>query len=134
MAKAKRAMKTSGKRRAEHTKTVDKHPVTRLPFVKDKSKSGRHFWTVVPTGDFAVDCAIGEKYGLAYLEYLQTTNITSLMPQILPQMPRKLTGIEVGFFTMVDHAARAGSSAAFDLAAYWSRCHAEEHRKTKKAD
>jgi hypothetical protein len=110
-----------------------KHQITDLPFVKDNSKSYRHFWNVAPTGDYLVDCAIGEKFALAYLEYLQTPNTPSLMPHILRHMPRKVTGIEVGFFTMADHAARAGSSAAFDLAAYWSGCHAEEHRKTKKA-
>jgi hypothetical protein len=48
-------------------------------------------------------------------------------------MPSKVTGIEIGFFTMIDIAARAGSAAAFDVAAYWSRRNAEEHRKTKKA-
>jgi hypothetical protein len=61
-----------------------------------------------------------------------TDNTTgTLMPLILPQMTRTVTGIEVGFFTMVDHAAKHGRAAAFELAAYWSRCRAKQHRVPK---
>jgi hypothetical protein len=137
MSKAKTKTRVASRPRAQSkvstAKLSTKIRSRDLPFVKDNSKGDRCFWNVAPTGDYGVDCEIGHNFALAYLEYLQTPNTTSLMPQILPEMPRKVTGIEVGFFTMVDHAAKAGSAAAFDLAAYWSRCHAEAHRKTKTA-
>jgi len=38
---------------------------------------------------------------------------------IVADMPRELTGVEVGFLTMVSYAAGAGAYRARQVAAYW---------------
>ncbi len=79
-----------------------------LPFVVDCADGVRRFWCVEPSGDYGADCNTGSRYALDYLRHLAGTGIASLQ-WIVSAMPRgKLTGIEVGFLSIVAHAAAAG--------------------------
>jgi hypothetical protein len=108
-------------RRAVTNPIVD-HPVARLSFVASRDgmtlpkwtegQLPRCFWHVKPTGDRQE----ADSHGLP------------LLPGIVADMPRKLTGVEIGFLSVMSHAARAGVGAARELVAYWERCRKEEGR------
>ena len=91
---------------------------------------GVHFWKVKPTGDYAADCAHGNELALEYLAFAEQDNSTHLQ-WIVGDMPRKLTGVEVAFLSMIGIAARSGAGGARAVDAYWKRCEAE--RLSKKA-
>jgi hypothetical protein len=86
--------------------------ISDLPFVVDCSDgAGRRFWCVEPTGDYEEDCDTGHRYALAYLHY--QAGEASALQWIVAAMPReKLTGIEIGFLSVVAHAAEAGLDEA----------------------
>jgi hypothetical protein len=108
--------------------------------MREKSEPGkypRHFWRVKPTGDYGADCEIGTRLGLEYLAY-QNSHEASCLQHIVEDMPRDLTGVEIGFLTIVAHAAVAGENRAEEIAAYWDRCDTERkgalgtsHKKLK---
>ncbi len=110
------------------------HPVSRLSFVANrdgkvlpKSKAGRCFWHVTPSGDYRRDNIIGEKLALEYLAFEEEDiGGAGLLPSIVGDMPAKLTAIEISFLAMVSYAARAGAGRAREISAYWGRCRAEE--------
>jgi hypothetical protein len=106
----------------------------RLSFVADRDgktlpkpkrdQYPRCWWHVKPTGDYGADCATGEKLGLEYLAFEAEDDGGGNLALIVKDMPRKLTGIEVGFLTMVSYAAGAGVERARKVDAYWDRCRA----------
>jgi hypothetical protein len=113
-------------------------PITKLPFVADRKKPfapgqwPRCFWSVTPTGNYEADCRTGSHYALAYLRYRGTQQVSDL-PTIVKDMPRDITGIEVGFLAMIDYAATYGIAAADDRIAYLDkRDYAEEAAKKKR--
>jgi hypothetical protein len=78
-----------------------------LPFVKDRVK-WRSFWNVKPTGDYEKDCIIGTRLALKYLAYEEADyDGPGSLQLIVKDMPRKLSGVEIGFLTMVSYAARS---------------------------
>jgi hypothetical protein len=81
----------------------------------------RCFWHVKPSGDYAADCATGRKLALEYLSFAEenTGGCPPSLPWIVRDMPRALTGIEVGFLTMVSYAAGAGAQRARQISADW---------------
>jgi len=85
----------------------------------------RCFWHVQSSGDYHQDTTTGEKLALEYLAY-EEANIggCSILGQIVKDMGRPLTGIEVGFLEMVGFAAGAGAHRARRVSAYWDRCRA----------
>lgn len=104
-------------------------PIAKLSFVGDRKnrKPGefpRCWWHVKPSGDYGADCELGTRLGLEYLAFLETHE-RSCLQHIVRDMPRKLTGVEIGFLTMVSYAAGAGADRAREIAAYWDRCEAE---------
>ena len=117
------------------------HPVASLPFVADRSPCAegeppRHFWTVTPTGDYGEDCRSGDRYALTYLRFEAALNHNLhpfILPWIVSDMPRELTGIEIGFLTIVDAAAQHGIAEAERLSAYWDRSYTARKPKVKRA-
>lgn len=95
------------------------------------SKFPRHFWCVKPTGDYAADWATGQRLGLEYLAVLERERI-GILSWIIADMPRKKTGIEVGFLRMIEIAATVGGNNARATVAYWERCEAERQREEQE--
>ena len=110
------------------------HETPHLPsFVgtREKPEAGkppRHFWLVKATGDYGADCDLGTRLGLEYLAY-QNTREGSYLQHIVADMPRNLTGVEIGFLAMVSFAAGAGAHRAREIADYWDRCEAERQQR-----
>lgn len=72
-----------------------------------------------PSGDYAVDCRTGEEYAVAYLRYRAIDKCTApSLPSIVADQTRDLSGIEVGFLSMIDYASVHGLIAAERLLAY----------------
>jgi len=61
-----------------------------------------------PNGSYGDDCLIGQSYAFEYLQYRIRTGSGSL-PLIAKCMPRKITGIEVGFLSVIDGYALKGA-------------------------
>ncbi len=106
------------------------HPLAALSFVADRDgktlpkptgdQHPRCFWNVTPTGNYGRDCVIGRALGLEYLAMEEAdTRGPGWLPMIVADMPRPLTGVEVGFLTMVAYAAGAGAYRAREISAYW---------------
>lgn len=93
----------------------DEVKVTNLPFVKDikktkKKEAYRSFWNVKPTDDYGVDCRTGGEYAIEYYQYrLMTGDGHSFLTWIISEMPKDLTGIEVGFLSTLDDLAISGA-------------------------
>jgi hypothetical protein len=82
----------------------------------------RCFWHVKPTGDCWADEAAGDKLALEYLEFQAQPGEMPFLQMIVRDMPRKLTGIEIGFLSTVAHAACSGVQSARNLVAHYERC------------
>ena len=101
-----------------------------------KIPSTRHFWCVKPTGDYEADCQTGTRLALDYLRHRATEDQNthgSLLQHIVGDMPRSLTGVEIGFLTLVDFAATAGKGRAEQIAAYWDKCRIQRAAKKRAA-
>jgi hypothetical protein len=93
-----------------------------LPFVTPEGERPRHFWTVTSTDDYGEDCRTGDRFALTYLRFeaaLDHNLEPFILPWIIRDMPRELTGIEIGFLTIIDAAAQHGIAEAERLVAYW---------------
>jgi hypothetical protein len=113
------------------------HPIAELSFVADRDGKTlpkptgdqwpRCFWNVTPTGDYWRDCVIGRALGLEYLALEEAdAGGPGHLSNIVADMPCALTGVEVGFLTMVAYAAGAGATRARAISAYWDeRMHAD---------
>ncbi|RWL16569.1 MAG: hypothetical protein E5X61_33095 [Mesorhizobium sp.] len=80
--------------------------IEKLPFIGTRKKGEpgdvpRHFWRVQPSGDYNADCLTGRKAALQYLAYEEADKGGGLLAHIVGDMPRELTGIEVGFLQIV---------------------------------
>lgn len=86
--------------------------------------AGRYWWHVKPTGDYGADCKTGEALALEYLAFEEKDESgAGHLQVIVGDMPRDLTGIEVGFLATVSCAAGAGAwKAREEVSAYWDRC------------
>jgi hypothetical protein len=117
---------------------TEKHPIADLPFVADRKKPfapgqwPRCFWSVTPTGNYEADCRTGDEYALAYMRYRNATSEIGSLATIVKDMPRDLTGIEVGFLQLMDYAAMYGVGAAEARVAYCDQWRAEEATKKRK--
>jgi hypothetical protein len=105
-------------------------PLAELSFIADRDgltlprptddQLPRCFWNVTPTGDYGRDCKIGRALALEYLAMEEANpGGPGDLPKIVGDMPRPLTGVEVGFLAMVAYAAGAGADRARKIAAYW---------------
>jgi hypothetical protein len=109
--------------------------IAALPFVADrdgktlpmpiKDQLPRCFWNVAGTGDYGQDCKIGQRLALEYLALEEADKGgCGHLQMIVADMPRALTGVEVGFLMMVSLAAGAGAGEARRIAKFW-----DEQRK-----
>ena len=84
---------------------------------------GRCFWNVTATGDYTQDCDTGVRLALEYLAFEEAAvESGGHLQMIVEDMPRALTGVEVGFLQMVSFAAGAGAKEARRISAYWYSC------------
>lgn len=79
---------------------------------------------VKATGDYALDCEIGQKLALSYLAYEEANeeNRGGHLVGIVAKMPRPLTGVEISFLQIVSFAAAAGADRGRQVVDYWERC------------
>jgi hypothetical protein len=99
----------------------DGSPLDNLSFMAwGKPGERRRFWNVHPTGDYIQDCDTGTRLALEYL-FCQETAEGGCLAGIVGDMPRELTGVEVGFLDLMERAAYAGRDRAKQIAAYWDR-------------
>ena len=96
--------------------------VTSLTGKLQPGQSRRCFWNVKATGDYDRDFRIGERLDLEYLAY-EEANLREGGPgslqHIVGDMPRPLTGVEVGFLIMVSYAAGSGAHESRRVSAFW---------------
>lgn len=127
----KNSIPTDGK--GKSSKVRAPYPLDLLPFTAlrngkelpkydtTKNELPRCFWNVEPTGDYAADCRVGNKFALDYLLYEEADGGGSgCLNLIVQDMPREFSGIEYGFLHMVCFAARAGAYRAREISAYWA--------------
>lgn len=92
-----------------------------LSFVLDRPRKGRCFWNVKPSGRYDADCRLGERLALEYLAYEEAdVGGPGLLPSIVCDMPRELTGVEIAFLQLVALQARAGRGRAQQIVGHWS--------------
>jgi hypothetical protein len=110
--------------------TATAHKITDLSFVAPRDgktlakatgdQLPRCFWNVARTGEYGKDCKIGKRLALEYLAFEEADQGGSGHLQLIVEdMPRRLTGVEIGFLTMVSFAAGAGVAEARRVARYW---------------
>lgn len=92
-----------------------------LPLPK-KDQWSRCFWHVKPTDDWDQGNLIGRRLALEYLAFEEKNVGPPLLGWIVRDMPPGLDGVQVGFFSLIAHAAAAGASRAREISAYWDRC------------
>lgn len=108
------------------------HPVTELPFVKDRKvaprRKERSFWAVERTADYVAACDKGREYAAHYLQYLkQNPDSVGLLGRIAGAMgdadafgvlgSRHIAddcthGYAVGFFAFIDNVLRMAIDSA----------------------
>lgn len=91
----------------------DNPDITDLPFIADSGKGKnkqRNFWNVKPNGNYGDECLIGKSYALEYLQYAIITGPAPIS-WIIQEMPKELTGIEVGFLTTLHEFATIGAAS-----------------------
>jgi len=110
-------------------------PIATLSFVASrdgkmlpKPREGQHlrcFWNVNATGDYGRDCRTGQALALEFLAFEEAdAGGPGYLPMIVGDMPRPLTGVEIGFLTLTSFAAGAGAARAQEIASYWDSCRA----------
>jgi hypothetical protein len=84
-----------------------------LPFTaKDASDAITSMWTVITTGDYAEDNALGRNYANDTMSYIVATDSCGVLYQIAKAQSRhKMGGIEIGFWTQIALFARSGKMA-----------------------
>jgi hypothetical protein len=89
----------------------------------------RCFWNVAGTGDYNQDCKIGEQLALEYLAFEEAEEDGGgNLQMIVGDMPRPLTGVEIGFLIMVSLAAGAGAAEARRVAKHWQKMSAQHEK------
>jgi hypothetical protein len=82
-----------------------------LPAAMGKKQSRLCFWHVAPTGDYLADTDTGNRLALEYLEADDASRRPALQ-WIVADMPRReMSGIEVGFLSVILRAASADKTA-----------------------
>lgn len=125
--------------RREFPMPTTESSITELSFVADRygpslrgHHPGRCFWNVQGSDDYGKDCNLGTRLALEFLDYEETNEGCSILQWIVGDMPRPLTGIEIGFLTLVSFSAGAGAHEGRRISAYWDKCREEEAQAKKK--
>ena len=103
--------------------------VSDLPKTKGQDRR-RCFWNVKASGVYSTDCMTGSRLALEYLEHEASTGQSGgpILGAIVGDMPSEFTGLEIGFFSVIDIAAVEGVSEARRVVAYWIECEAKQGR------
>lgn len=80
------------------------------------------FWNVQPSGKYDEDCRTGYRLAIEYLELEEKEPSSGHLQLIVGDMPRPLSGIEIGFLTIVSYSAGAGADEGRRVVAYWEKC------------
>lgn len=105
------------------------HPADELSFTRIRPKAEwkgtkltpRCWWSVTPSGDYAEECEVGSAMALEYFDYCERPDGGNCLAHIVADMPRELSGIEIGFLAIIDAAAKAGRNNGRNTARYWQR-------------
>jgi hypothetical protein len=88
------------------------NPTAALSFVRDDAPWSKHdkkrcFWRVLRTGDYGLDCKLGESLGREALDHMHKHDMPFLLNWIVGDMIRagRFGGVEVGFLSIFSHAA-----------------------------
>ncbi len=118
---------------------AEKPDIKSLSFVRDylttslkkgqTRKTFRCFWVVSPTGDYQDDCVQGEQMALEWLLYAKKCAKRGLAADgglllVVKDMPPRIGGVEVGFFSIVGFAAAYGAWAGEALAKHFEHIRA----------
>ena len=92
-----------------------------LPFVRqwpkgerDQHDLGLNFWSVIPTGDYAADCAAGRQLAKIALREMVNRGFPQLMQWTvfgMMELRRPRSGVEVGYLSEFGHNATFGFEA-----------------------
>ena len=85
-------------------------PLASLSFVRSRHRAaggGRCYWVVNATGGYSSDCDLGNELALEFL----ASEATLPLQWVVNDLPRPLTGIEIGFLSVVGAAASVGRCA-----------------------
>lgn len=87
-------------------------PITDLPFVRDAEPGSKTdgqlcYWHIAETGDWGLDCELGEALARRALSYMRETDYEALLSKVVAGMidRNKFGGVEVGFMTVFANAA-----------------------------
>lgn len=122
--------------------------ITSLSFVADrdgkalpkydrkKDRLPRCFWHVpkiadeTKPGGYTTNSTLGERLALEYLAYEETSDVGApMLANIVCDMPRPLTGVEVGFLQIVGYAASAGAARARRVSKHWEISRQQEEAR-----
>jgi hypothetical protein len=82
----------------------------------------RNYWSVNATGNYHEDCALGRVLALEYLAHEEANRHgPCLLAWIVADMPRPLTGVEIGFLELVGLQSRAAPGRAAQITENWRR-------------
>lgn len=96
----------------------------------EKGQWPRCFWHVQSSGDYGADCIIGEELALEYINFAAlNTSCPSILGWIVSDMPRELTGVEIGFLDIVACCIPAGAPRAKQVFGFY-----ESHRQSVLTD
>ncbi|WP_027167322.1 hypothetical protein [Mesorhizobium sp. WSM3224] len=110
------------KYRAKLSRSMPAHPADDLSFMRPRRPKGGTevvWWFVEGTGSYSADCAKGHQLAEEYLAYCaehRTNGNIPLLGWIVNDMlvrckeAGKLSGIEIGFLTSVNHSAMIGEA------------------------
>lgn len=111
------------------------HRRRRLPFVVDRKRAGlppptgeqspRCFWRVSPIGDYERDIETGNRLAVKYLD----RGGWPPLQWIVADMPRELTGVEVGFLRLIGLAAASSGGVWHTINERDSRVMAEVRKR-----
>ena len=88
---------------------------------RNRALDRRLFWKVKATGDYGKDIDAGQRLALEWLSYEAQPVSGPILNLIVEDMPRPLTGVEIGFLSVVTAAAQCGASQARQLVASWPK-------------
>jgi hypothetical protein len=98
-------------------KTLPKRKADQWPFC---------FWHVTNTSD-SEDSNLGQRYAIEYLNFEEAEGSADggFLQNIVGDMPRPLTMVEIAFLQLVSFAAAKGAWRARQIAKYWDECNAQ---------
>lgn len=91
-------------------------PYICIPMIEETpsdAKAGRNFWAVKRTGDYAFDCALGERLARVTGHVIAREHLADPLRAVILNMVKQgdASGVEVGFLSTITRAAARGWQA-----------------------